>query len=109
VTFDTTVLLSFASLVVLNKILLFGKTWHYRNLIFWSLQLLNLCGATFFAGWGVRQFQETMPIVNWILSGLLVLRIIQNNRRYTRAWSKVKTNEPNLERRQEVLDKLTDE
>jgi hypothetical protein len=42
-----------------------------------------------------------------MLSGLLILHIIQNNRKYTKAWREFRVTEPNLERRQEVLDKLT--
>jgi hypothetical protein len=109
VNFDTTVLLSFATLIVLNRAILIGENWYRRNAVFWSVQVMNLCGATFFAGWGVRDFQATMPIVNWMLSGLLILHIIQNNRRYTKAWRGFRRKEPNLERRQEVLDKLSDD
>ena len=105
--FDTTVLLCFATLIVMNRAILIGENWYRRNPVFWGVQVMNLCAATFFAGWGVREFQATMPIVNWMLSGLLILHIIQNNRKYTKAWREFRVTEPNLERRQEVLDKLT--
>ena len=107
---DTVALLSFATLIVANRAVLIGEHWYRRKGLFWLVQLSNLAGATWFAGWGIEEFAEKgMNIVNWMLSGLLVMHILQNNNRFTKAWRANPRGEVSFERRQEVLDKLTED
>ena len=105
---DTSILLGYAFLVVLNRAIFVGGFAVLFRPAFYILQLLNIAACSFFLAWGIPAFTENMQVVNYMLGGILLLRTVTNNQRYAKLLraSKSKDDEARLAQRQAVLDKL---
>ena len=105
---DTTILLGYGILVVVNRAaFMAGLVVHVRPL-FYLLQLVNIAACSFFLGWGMPEFREDMQVINYMLGGFLLLRTVKNNQRYGKLLRNALEggDSDHLARRQAVLDKL---
>ena len=105
---DTTILLGYGILVVVNRAaFMAGLVVHVRPL-FYLLQLVNIAACSFFLGWGMPEFREDMQVINYMLGGCLLLRTVKNNQRYGKLLRNALEggDSDHLARRQAVLDKL---
>lgn len=105
---DTAILLGYASLMVINRLVFFGNTVVRFRVLFYALQIANIAACSFFFAWGMPGFAEDLKIINYMLGGLLLLRTVKNNQSYAKLLRKSMEGEDlaHLERRQAVLDKL---
>lgn len=108
---DTTILLGYGLLVVVNRALFMGGLVVHVRPLFYVLQLVNIAACSFFLGWGMPGFREDMQIINYMLGGFLLLRTVKNNQRYGKLLrsSMVRGDTAHLAKRQAVLDKLKSE
>jgi hypothetical protein len=84
--FSSAVLFAIAALLGANQVVFRIPGWEHRRIVFWGVQLLNLCAAVMVLIWGLPGFEQTVAeAVKWVLGLLLVLHIITNNQRLVRA------------------------
>jgi hypothetical protein len=108
VDFDTAAILGLVGLLGLNYVAFIGDDWHLKRGRFWGVQAANLIGICFFVLVGSPKFKAEMPVVNYVLAGMLVLRSLMNNRRLQNALKDeaVGGSDAQDAKRQAVLDKL---
>lgn len=87
---STGILLAVVTLLAMNRVIFFGKEWYRAQWRFWTVQLVNLTAACALAIWGIPDFEGPMRILPYMFTGLLVLHIVQNNRKLQRAWDKAR-------------------
>lgn len=106
--FDTAAILGLVGLLALNYVAFVGDEWHLKRGRFWGVQLANLIGICFFVLVGSPKFKAEMPVVNYVLAGMLVLRSLMNNRRLQNALKDEAAGDDDEHdaKRQAVLDKL---
>jgi hypothetical protein len=105
---DTTLLMAFASLVVLNRAVFVGGFAVRFRPAFYGLQFANIAGSSYFLAWGIPAFQGPMRLVNYLLGALLILHAVQNNGKYAILLRENMSTDDDvhLAKRQAVLDKL---
>ena len=105
---DTTLLMAFASLVVLNRAVFVGGFAVRFRPAFYGLQIANIAGSSYFLAWGIPAFEGPMRLVNYLLGALLILHSVQNNGKYEKLLRETMstTDDGHLAKRQAVLDKL---
>jgi hypothetical protein len=105
---DTTLLMAFATLVVLNRAIFVGGFAIRFRTGFYLLQACNIAGASYFLAWGLPSFSGPTQLVNYMLAALLILHTVQNNGKYEKLLriALAGDDEDHLAKRQAVLDKL---
>ena len=107
----TGIILAVAALLGANHLATMGQDFHQRRAVFYGIQLANLAAACFLVVYGIPGFAPPLGIVKYLLAGLLIFHIVQNNRKLQRrlvALRKEGSEEEREARRQAVLDKLKD-
>jgi len=108
---DTVILMTFATLVVLNRAIFVGGFALRFRPAFYIVQIGNIAGGSYFLAWGLPSFSGELKLVNYMLGGLLILHAVQNNGRYAKLLrqSVSEDDEAHIARRKEVLEKLKKE
>lgn len=78
---STGILLGVVALLALNRVIFLGERWFDHQARFWTIQVLNLLGASALSFWGIPAFADQLRVVSWLMAGLLVFHIVHNNRR----------------------------
>jgi len=106
---STGLLLAVVGLMGLNRLIFVAPNWERFRAPFWGVQLLNFGTACALVLWGIPEFQQgQLKVVNLMLAALMVMHIITNNRKLSRALRAMKrgVDEEREARSQEVLRRL---
>jgi len=79
---STWVILAVAALLGINRLIWVGR--RHRRARFFSIQALNIAGASYMILWGVPQFTGQLAVANYVLAAVIVFHAVQNNRRVQR-------------------------
>lgn len=79
------VLLAVVAVLASNHVLVRLPGWQRRPVVFWLAQLANLAAAVFVMAVGIPGLHGDLTIFNWVFGLLFVVRIVQNNQRYSAA------------------------
>lgn len=79
------ILLAVVGVLASNHVLVRLPGWERRPALFWGAQVANLAAAVYVMGVGIPGLDGDISIFNWIFGLLFVVRIVQNNQRYSAA------------------------
>jgi hypothetical protein len=84
-TFADWVFFAVMATLATNSVLVRLPNWEQRNLLFWSVQLLNIACASWVLAVGLPGFKGNLEVVNWVIGLLFLVRTVQNNGQWNKA------------------------
>jgi hypothetical protein len=79
------ILLAVVGVLAANHVLVRVPGWERRPVLFWGAQALNLAASIYVMAAGIPGLDGSLRIFNWVFGLLFIVRIVQNNQRYSDA------------------------